>query len=511
MEISKPQSFFQDIRSRELHGFRAPKRPYINGLASDFYEIGAIAAEHNGPPMAISFGKTCKNSHIVAMSDEDGYLSLFDTRRKFSASASFQENADKTKVCDWVAHQNAVFDVCWIKDDTQIMTASGDQTIKVWDIQEKKCTAILMGHTGSVKSLCPHPTNPEIIVSGSRDGSFALWDMRCNSSSKNIHGEIAICSTAVVKGAHLFPRAKRVRRGKAASMSITSVLYLKDEVSIATAGAVDSIVKFWDTRSLKNVVTQTSPHLEFTEKERRLHGITSLSQDLNGVFISASCMDNRIYLYNVLQLQKGPMQSFSGCRIESFFVKSIISPDAAHILSGSSDGNAYIWQVNKPQEDPVILKSHDGEVTAVDWSHFEVGKMATSSDDFTVRIWNSQNSYCPSTTSASVIRRRVMAIPGAECRKLLMNESMHTSKDSGNLCPSDDGLDESSSRKPIKMPKISTPQSQKKQSMADSDFIETFEKTPEAALQSPSSVLNPPSSLKRKTIRDYFGVPTLNL
>lgn len=104
-----------------------------------------------------------------------------------------------------------------------------------------------------------------------------------------------------------------------------------------------------------------------------------------------------------------------------------------------------------------------------------------------------------------------MAIPGAECRKLLMNESIHTSKDSGNLCPSDDGLDESSSRKPIKMPKISTPQSQKKQSMADSDFIETFEKTPDAALKSPSSVLNPPSSLKRKTIRDYFGVPTLNL
>ncbi|BBH00446.1 Transducin/WD40 repeat-like superfamily protein [Prunus dulcis] len=362
MEISKPQSFFQDIRSRELHGFRAPKRPYINGLASDFNEIGAIAAEHNGPPMAISFGKTCKNSDIVAMSDEDGYLSLFDTRRKFSASASFQENADKTKVCDWVAHQNAVFDVCWIKDDTQIMTASGDQTIKVWDIQEKKCTAILMGHTGSVKSLCPHPTNPEIIVSGSRDGSFALWDMRCNSSSKNIHGEIAICSTAVVKGAHLFPRAKRVRRGKAASMSITSVLYLKDEVSIATAGAVDSIVKFWDTRSLKNVVTQTSPHLESTEK-------------------------------------------------------SVLSPDAAHMLSGSSDGNAYIWQiltllaistqVNKPQEDPVILKSHDGEVTAVDWSHFEVGKMATSSDDFT-------NSYGPSTNSPSVIRRRVMAIPDME-------------------------------------------------------------------------------------------------
>lgn len=84
----------------------------------------------------------------------------------------------------------------------------------------------------------------------------------------------------------------------------------------------------------------------------------------------------RIYLYNVLQLERGPVKSFHGCQIGSFFVKvsivfkpynpifqcklkfcvlryqhfdhalqSCISPDATHILSGSSDGYAYIWQV----------------------------------------------------------------------------------------------------------------------------------------------------------------------
>ena len=29
----------------------------------------------------------------------------------------------------------------------------------------------------------------------------------------------------------------------------------------------------------------------------------------------------RIYLYNLLNLEKGPINSFSGCRIESFYVK----------------------------------------------------------------------------------------------------------------------------------------------------------------------------------------------
>uniref|UniRef100_A0A2N9FUV7 Uncharacterized protein n=1 Tax=Fagus sylvatica TaxID=28930 RepID=A0A2N9FUV7_FAGSY len=487
------------------------KRAHINDAVSDITEIGAVAVEHCGeetPPLAISFCKTSKNSHILAVSDEDGYLSLFDTRRKLSSSVSHQENADKARVCEWVAHHNAVFDLCWIKGDTQILTASGDQTMKVWDVQEKKCIGALTGHTGSVKSMCSHPTNPSrlpnIVVSGSRDGSFALWDLRCTSSSKSWHGELCIGSTAVVKRAHLSPQAKRIRRTKAASMSITSVLYLKDEVSIATAGAVDSILKFWDTRNLRSVVTQTCPHPQSTEKERRLHGVSSLSQDLNGVFLSASCMDNRIYLYNVLQLEKGPLRSFSGCRIESFFVKSAISPDAAHIISGSSDGHAYIWKVNKPQEDPLVLESHDGEVTAVDWCPFEVGKIATSSDDFTVRIWNTQSSYCSSTRSPSSIRRRVMAIPSAECNKLMMNEPSCLTKDPDSLFTSNEVLAQSDSSNTITMPNISTPEGRKKK-FSGSDLNEAFEKTPEATLKSPSSVLNPPSSIKR-TIRDYFLV-----
>ncbi|EXC20336.1 Denticleless-like protein [Morus notabilis] len=507
MEISKPQSFFKDIRSRELNGFRVRKRPFIGDATSDFREIGAVAVGHDGdvtPPLAISFGKSSKSSHILAVSDEDGYVSLFDTRRQFSSSSSHQENAEKARVCEWTSHNNAVFDVCWVKGDTQILTASGDQTMKVWDVQEKKCIAMLMGHTGSVKSMYPHPTDPEIVVSGSRDGSFALWDMRCNSSSISRRGELCIKSIALVKGAHLSLQAKRVRRGKTASMSITSVLYLKDGISIATAGAVDSIVKFWDTRNVKNAVTQAHPHQDSNEKERRLHGISSLSQDSNGVFISASCMDNRIYLYNLLQLEKGPVKSFSGCRIESFFVKSSISPDAAHILSGSSDGNAYIWKVNKPHEDPIKLKNHEGEVTAIDWCLYEDGKITTSSDDFTVRVWNSQSSYCSNTRCPSAVRRRVMAIPGEECRKLLMKEPKHLRKDSSSILPEDVSDEEACSVNPITMPKLSTPEAQEKRFSLDSDLNEAFEKTPETALKSPSSVLNPPSSLKRKTIRDYF-------
>lgn len=31
--------------------------------------------------------------------------------------------------------------------------------------------------------------------------------------------------------------------------------------------------------------------------------------------------------------------------MSSFYVKAAFSPDGSHVLSGSSDRNAYIWQV----------------------------------------------------------------------------------------------------------------------------------------------------------------------
>ncbi|XP_027359479.1 denticleless protein homolog [Abrus precatorius] len=501
MNTPKSRSLFTHINSRELNAFPVRKRPRMDGFVSGFNEIGAVAVQHNAEdtiPLSLSFCKTSKFSNILALSDEDGYVSLFDTRRHFPVTATFEQNAEEAKICEWVSHLNAVFDVCWIKDDTQILTASGDQTMKVWDVQEKRCLGVLTGHTGSVKSVCSHPTNADIIVSGSRDGSFRLWDLRCKSTSRST---CFYSSMAVVNGAHLSSQAKRVRRGKAASMSITSVLCLKDQVSIATAGAVDSVLKFWDTRNLRSIVTQTCPCPQSTEKQR-LHGISSLSQDDSGLFLSASCMDNRVYLYNILQLEKGPLRSFSGCRIESFFVKSAISPDASHIVSGSSDGNAYVWQVDKPLEEPTILKSHDGEVTAVDWCCSEVGKLATSSDDFTVRIWN-KNSYISKAKSASAIRRRVMAMPSIECKMLLNNEEM-CPKSSNNTFLSNEAPQCSiKPASPITPLKINVSEDHTNQLSSGLDLTAPSEKTPESAWKSPSSVLNPPSSLKR-TIRDYF-------
>ncbi|KAL5210150.1 hypothetical protein ABZP36_005773 [Zizania latifolia] len=538
-------SFFGSLRAREISGAGAPRvsaarLPYLADLSSDpgGRGSGVISVEHTGDPaipFAISFCKAERISHLLAVADEDGYVGLYDTRRRLPSSSSYLERSAETKMSDWVAHNNAIFDVCWIKEGSQLLTASGDQTVKIWTVEDKKCLGVLSGHTGSVKTLSCHSSNPELIVSGSRDGSFALWDLRCDPKNPNGHRESCLMSSAVVKQAHSPVQMNRTRsRSKVASTSITSVLYLKDDISIATSGAADNVVKIWDTRNLKLPVSNRSSHAATQPLEGVKHGISCLSQDSYGAYISASCMDNRIYLYSVLHADKGPIKVYTGSKIESFFVKSAISPDGTHILGGSSDGNVYLWQVDRPESGPIILEGHEGETTSVDWydlhtmaafmeilptiacSTFnmdftifrcasEVGKIATSSDDSKVRVWNTVRRVCPNISSPTVIRKRITA-PNTGCMSVSHDHELASTSSDVVPCISADG-----SRSPLqpRVLEFGTPESAKKRpfGLFQEDTLD-IRKSPEVQMNSPSSVLSPPPSLKRRTIRDYFARST---
>ncbi|KAH9605325.1 hypothetical protein KSS87_022453, partial [Heliosperma pusillum] len=86
-----------------------------------------------------------------------------------------------------------------------------------------------------------------------------------------------------------------------------------------------------------------------------------------------------------------------------YLLQASISPDATHLLSGSGDGNAYIWQVNNPDRDPMALASHEKEVTAVDWSLHEPGMIATASDDYTVSTSRNDTSQSSLTKFYTII------------------------------------------------------------------------------------------------------------
>jgi WD40 repeat protein len=121
------------------------------------------------------------------------------------------------------SHDNAVFDLLWIKQHSDatntcdtILSGSGDQTLKIWNIETQQDIVTLYGHVGSVKSVSQHTRSSHIFASGSRDGSIGLWDDRCDNgvSSRVKH-------THLVKNAHVTDEIISARNSKRRSSKIT--------------------------------------------------------------------------------------------------------------------------------------------------------------------------------------------------------------------------------------------------------------------------------------------------
>lgn len=53
----------------------------------------------------------------------------------------------------FVAHQNAVFDICWVPDKCQLITGSGDHNAALWDMTSCKLVSIFKKHSSSIKSI----------------------------------------------------------------------------------------------------------------------------------------------------------------------------------------------------------------------------------------------------------------------------------------------------------------------------------------------------------------------
>ena len=71
----------------------------------------------------------------------------------------------------------AVTMIEWTKDDTHIITAVNDNTLKVWDSTTGQLVSILKGHQGEVFVLENNPADPRILLSAGHDGHIILWDL----------------------------------------------------------------------------------------------------------------------------------------------------------------------------------------------------------------------------------------------------------------------------------------------------------------------------------------------
>ncbi|CAG8478293.1 2016_t:CDS:2 [Paraglomus occultum] len=107
------------------------------------------------------------NENQIVTASGDGSVKLWDI-----TLAEFP-------IRNWKEHQREVFSVHWnyIKKDT-IVSGSWDQTIKLWHPEHLQSLSTFTGHTACIYSTLWSPYNADLFGSVSGDRTFRLWDIK---------------------------------------------------------------------------------------------------------------------------------------------------------------------------------------------------------------------------------------------------------------------------------------------------------------------------------------------
>ncbi|CAG9325339.1 unnamed protein product [Blepharisma stoltei] len=386
--------------------YRKKYHEKLNEGISDLHKIAEI------PTTSPSY--TVKYSHgdqtMLAASDESGEVYIISIAGDSSVSISSQ----------FRAHHNSIFDTSWSFDDTKLLTASGDLTGMVWDLERKE-SETLVGHGGSIKCIKSVPNTREVYATAARDGFIYFWDARCPgkiNENRTEHEPVGF-----ITGKHK-ETGKKNRIQQGSTIGFTGIEFLGNHL-IASVEQNEASVKIWDIRKImggkgnkKKPVnyaakidpwtwrrTQMSHDIStkiygqdfyktydlFNKEEQNRElsvGNSWISLSPNGVSLMVSSLKNVVYVYkNLNTLDIEPPIQLIGHRA-SFYVKGCFSSQSTHVVSGSLDGPMFIWDTEKPDEPWRVITGHVTETNSVDWSSGSSLFLASTSDDCCVNIWD---------------------------------------------------------------------------------------------------------------------------
>jgi dipeptidyl aminopeptidase/acylaminoacyl peptidase len=107
-------------------------------------------------------------------------------------------------------HDSAVSSAAFSPDGTSIVTASLDETARIWDAKTGGTRAVLIGHDGGVYSAAFSPDG-KVIVTASEDKTARLWDKSRFAPPTSAERIRLACDRLKEVGASTFTEQERQR------------------------------------------------------------------------------------------------------------------------------------------------------------------------------------------------------------------------------------------------------------------------------------------------------------
>ena len=229
------------------------------------------------------------------------------------------------------AHDAPIRDLAFAPSDSKFVTASDDNTLKIWDFTSSTNESTFSEHGWDVKACDWHPTKG-LVVSGSKDHSVRLWDPRTSRNLTTLHGH---------------------------KNAITATVFSRLRDQLLATSARDGSTRIFDLRLMRDVAV-----LRGHDK-----GVTTLSwHPIHPSLISTGGDDGALHTYLLTEPNTPP-------GISTNIISPYSTPDPRSAPAQS------IYPAHR------ITHAHESSIWSLDWH--PIGHiLASGSNDHYTRFWS---------------------------------------------------------------------------------------------------------------------------
>lgn len=282
-------------------------------------------------------------------------------------------------------HTKDINSVAFSPDGKTLASGSGDETIKLWDVESGTELRTLLGHKHFVYSVAFAPDG-KTLASGSADKTVKLWDVESGKEIRTFAGHTDWVTSIEFSsngkklasangGESTTTRVWDVETGELLrSFAGSRVAFAPDDKTIAGVGE-NFTIKLWNLETGAEIHTLTT-HAAWSK---------SIAFSPDGKILASGSEDKTISLWDV---ESG--NELRNLRGHTHWVTSVkFSPDGRTLASGSADNTIKLWDVGTGRE----LRTFRGHLNAVNSLAFSPdGKILSSGgDDRVVKLWDIEN------------------------------------------------------------------------------------------------------------------------
>jgi len=251
-------------------------------------------------PLRSSWVMTCAyeqtTDELVACGGLDNLCSIY----KIKLDGTAVNRAEKE-----LAAHDGYLSCCRFVGQKQLLTASGDSTCMLWDVDRGESIRSFNDHAGDVMSLAVSPTDPTIFVSGSCDSTAKVWDIRSGKCLMTFRGH-----ESDINSVSFFPSGNAVG-----------------------SGSDDSSCRLWDLRAVCEI--------NQFGNDRILCGITSVEFSKSGRLLFAGYDDYTCHGWDVTGARSQISMKLSGHENRVSCLGS--NPAGNALCTGSWDTLLKVW------------------------------------------------------------------------------------------------------------------------------------------------------------------------